>query len=196
MLKMSLGLRQLVMFLLSITVGSGLVYVAAQQSYRQGANDPQIQMAEDFAAALAEGASYASIVPEPQSVDIQKSLSPFTVIYDKDGVPIVGSGILNKEYPNLPAGVFDFTRTNGEDRITWQPDSSTRVALVVARYDGVKTGFVAAGRSLKEVDKRVDKLTLYTGFTWAILMIAGFVLLFHKDFHKPDRHDRRTGDRF
>ena len=39
-----------------LTIGTtllcGLVYLATQQSIRQGANDPQIQMAEDAAAAL------------------------------------------------------------------------------------------------------------------------------------------------
>jgi len=35
----------------------GLVYVAVQQDLRQGANDPQIQMAEDTAAKFANGQS-------------------------------------------------------------------------------------------------------------------------------------------
>ena len=37
------------------TLLCGLIYLAVQQSLRWGANDPQIQMAEDAAAALAAG---------------------------------------------------------------------------------------------------------------------------------------------
>jgi hypothetical protein len=35
----------------AITILAGLVYATVQQSLRQGANDPQIQLAEDTAAA-------------------------------------------------------------------------------------------------------------------------------------------------
>ena len=45
-----------------VTVLSGLVYVAVQQSYRQTANDPQIEMAEDAAAQLEEGRQPQAIV--------------------------------------------------------------------------------------------------------------------------------------
>jgi hypothetical protein len=41
----------------------GLVYVAVQQDLRQGANDPQIQMAEDALAKLANGQSVQNVVP-------------------------------------------------------------------------------------------------------------------------------------
>ena len=36
----------------AIIIMSGLVYVVAQQNYRLTANDPQIQIAQDIAAAL------------------------------------------------------------------------------------------------------------------------------------------------
>src|SRR5438270_7168527 len=47
---------------LAITVLSGLVYVAVQQDLRQGANDPQIQMAEDAAVQLEAGQQPAAVV--------------------------------------------------------------------------------------------------------------------------------------
>jgi hypothetical protein len=37
----------------AVTMLSGLVYIAVQQNMRIGANDPQIQLAEDAARALA-----------------------------------------------------------------------------------------------------------------------------------------------
>jgi hypothetical protein len=45
------------------TLLCGLVYLAVQQSLRQGANDPQIQMAEDAAAALVAGSTPESVLP-------------------------------------------------------------------------------------------------------------------------------------
>src|SRR5665811_516764 len=58
----------------AITLLSGLIYGAVQQVLRQDANDPQIQMAQDTAAALTAGAapeSLASATP----VDIALSLA-------------------------------------------------------------------------------------------------------------------------
>jgi hypothetical protein len=40
----------------------GLVYAVVQQDLRQGAIDPQIQMAEDTAAKLADGQSIQNVV--------------------------------------------------------------------------------------------------------------------------------------
>ena len=51
------------------TATSLLVYLAVQQVGRQTANDPQLQVARDAAAALAGGQPAASIAAGPQ-VDI------------------------------------------------------------------------------------------------------------------------------
>ena len=51
----------------------GVVYGSVQQDLRQGANDPQIQMAEDAAASLAAGAVPNSVVPTSQ-VELSSSL--------------------------------------------------------------------------------------------------------------------------
>ena len=51
-------------FAVIVTAFCGLAYVTVQQALRQGANDPQIQMAEDAAAALDGGAGVDAIVPK------------------------------------------------------------------------------------------------------------------------------------
>jgi hypothetical protein len=128
----------------------GLVYLTVQQSLRMGANDPQIQMAEDAASALAGGASVDSLAPSAK-VDIATSLAPFLVVYDDSGKIVASSASLHGENPLIPQGVLDYTRQNGEDRVSWQPENGVRIAAVVVRYDN---GFVLAGRSLREVEKR------------------------------------------
>jgi hypothetical protein len=157
------------------TLLCGLVYLAAQQSLRQGANDPQIQMAEDAAAALAGGGTPESMLPVAR-VEISTSLAPFMVIYSDTGEPLVSSGLLHGAVPLLPSGVLDYTRQNGEDRVSWQPESGVRIAAVVVAYDGAQPGFVLAGRSLREVEKRESQVEQITGIVWRVALAGSLVV--------------------
>jgi hypothetical protein len=139
------------------TLLCGLVYLAVQQSLRWGANDPQIQMAEEAAAALSAGGTPESMLPATQ-VEISTSLASFMVVYNDKGEPLASSGLLHGTIPLLPAGVFDYTRQNIEDRVSWQPENGVRIAAVVVAYDGAQPGFVLAGRSLREVEKRESQI--------------------------------------
>jgi len=161
----------------ALTVVSALAYVAVQQSYRQSANDPQIQMAEDAANAVAAGVAPQSLVPSG-TVAIETSLAPYLVFYGQDGTPILGNGLLNGALPKLPAGVFTYTANAGEDRITWQPAPGIREAAIVTRIGGASStaGFVMAGRSLREVEHREDQLELTTDIAWIIALIGTFLL--------------------
>src|SRR3989344_5093928 len=118
------------------TLLCGLIYVNVQQNLRAGANDPQIQMAEDAARALAKGQAPQSLVLGGSQVDIAESLAPFLVIYDDFGRALASSGILHGQAPILPSGVLDFARKYGEDRTTWQPEGGVRSAIIVARFSG------------------------------------------------------------
>ena len=66
------------------TAFCGLAYVTVQQALRQDANDPQIQMAEDTAAALDKGAGSDAVLPA-QHVELASSLAPFVILYDASG---------------------------------------------------------------------------------------------------------------
>ena len=159
---------------LLMTLVSLMVYGAVQQDLRQSANDPQIQMAEDAARALASGTSPATLV-EVEGVDIATSLAPYLIIFDDKGQPIAASARLDGQTPALPNGVFDFVRQQGEDRITWQPQPGVRSATVIVPYYGSNAGFVLAGRSLREVEKREDQLTTNLALGWIVSLIALFV---------------------
>lgn len=151
----------------------GLLYAAIQQNLRQGANDPQIQMAEDAAAKLAGGQSVQSIVPS-EKVDIATSLAPYLIIFDANGNPIASSAQLDGRTPTIPSGVFDSVKQNGEDRITWQPQTGIRSAIVVTQFAGSASGFVVAGRSLREVEKREDSLLQILETGWVVMMVVTF----------------------
>ena len=142
----------------AITGLAGLSYALAQQILRQSANDPQIQLAEDGARALATGAEPQSIVPADPQVDIATSLAPFVIVYDDSSKPIASSGQLDGSTPTPPTGVFDYVRAHGQERVTWQPRSDVRVASVMVRFTGQKSGFILASRSLRETENRVSTL--------------------------------------
>lgn len=156
-----------------ITGLCGLVYSVVQQNYRMSLNDPQIQMAEDAAVALAEGADPTSL---QGNVDIGKSLSPYLTIYDDSAKPVASSGKLNGELPAPPQGIFDVARTKGENRISWQPQSDVRSAIVVVHYAGDKPGFVLAGRNMREVEERESKLLQMVGLSWAVLLLLTLII--------------------
>lgn len=162
----------------TIIVMAGLVYWAVQQNYRISANDPQIQVAEDLATALSQGqAQPTAIVPPNPTVPMSSSLATFVVIYDDSGKPIGSSVALDGKMPVPPLGVFDTVKKRGETRFTWQPQKDVRAAAVVTHYSSQQgSGFVLAGRSLKEVEARIKMLTLGTGLATLAALILSFLL--------------------
>ena len=141
----------------------GLVNLAVQQNYRMSANDPQIQIAEDVASAISAGkASPQDIATQPPTQDMTQSLYQFIEIYSATGTPIGGSVSLDGKLPVPPSGLFDAVRLRGEIRETWQPKTGVRIAAVMAKFTGAEPGFVLVGRSLKEVEARIQNLNYIT----------------------------------
>jgi hypothetical protein len=179
-------LRHWLPLALVIIASGGMVYIEAQQAYRMNANDPQIQMAEDGAAALAQGTAPEVVAP-PAKIDVASSLAPFVMVFDDAGRTLASSGLLNGQDPSLPQGVLDYTRAHGEDRVTWTPVAGVRIAAVVVRAEGNKPGFVLAGRSLREAEKRIDQTTLRVAAALlaalfaSLIMVALVELLFHRE---------------
>lgn len=168
---------------ISITFSAGLIYAVIQQDIRQSANDPQIEIAEDAARELDNGKT-AKEFDIKEKIDIAKSLATFTIVYDKEGKPLASSGALASTVPSLPQGVFDVTKAKGQDRVTWQPRSDVRSALVVVPY---KEGFVAVGRSLREVEARENNLLIIAMIFWVtgVLVISGLSYLISKKWSTP-----------
>jgi len=166
----------------AITIVVAFVHVTAQQTLRQGANDPQIQTAEDLAAALSGGDTIQSIGFASTTVDMAESLTPFIMVLDDAGNVIKSSGHLNGVPPVPPKGVLDYVRTKGEERVTWQPREDVRIAAVVVRVTGQNPGFVVAGRSLREVELRESMLVIQSIFAWLLLLIipAAMVIFFKR----------------
>ena len=166
--------------LAAIATGIALaLYVIPLNVLRSGLNDPQIQIAGDLAAklehlgledGLRQGALPAS--GNGGNIDMAQSLAPFVIVYDDQGRPLASQAVLNGAVPVPPAGVFDYVRQHGEERVSWQPvrgsqtESGVRIAAVVERVSGAHPGFVLAGRNMREVEARIANVQTLAGLTW------------------------------
>jgi hypothetical protein len=154
---------------------TGLVYVVAQQDLRMAANDPQLQLAQDAAAALDAGAAAEGVVPSGE-IDIATSLAVFTIVTDASGAILAGNAMLDGTPPKVPAGVLRTARDGQNDLVTWQPRDGVRIAQVTVGWRG---GAVTVGRSLAEVERRADVLLAVCAMGLAATLLAlGVVSLF------------------
>ncbi|HEX9094396.1 MAG TPA: hypothetical protein VF902_10500 [Coriobacteriia bacterium] len=172
------GLGAAILAWLPIVVAvSGVCFftmVAVQQSYRQGANDPQIQLAEDAAARLTAGEAPKSVVGSGQ-VDVAASLAPWVVVYGADKAPVAWSGVLDGKAARPPVGVLDAAAVSGRNAVSWQPRPEVRAAIVAVPVKGGAGGFVVAGRSLREVEVRESLIYQMGLAAWAVTMLATLV---------------------
>lgn len=177
-------MRTFILVLFISTVLSGLIYLSIQQVLRQTANDPQIQIAEDVADSLSQGADPSQIIPN-YTFDISKSLSTFVIVTDGTGKVVASTATLDGKTPQMPKGVLDYTKAHGQDRLTWQPKTGVRTATIVNYYNNSQTkasGYVIVGKSLREVEKRVSQLALQVGIAWALTLIGSvFIILVLKN---------------
>jgi len=160
-----------------ITIIFATIYVAEQQVLRQSANDPQIQMAEDTAAALNNSATPTSVITP--KIDVGKSLSPFIIVYDKTGA-VAASSVYSgsKLLDPVPLGVLKASGVS-HHAVTWEPETNIRIAAVTTEADGF---YVLAGRSLKEIESRESSLMWLVLIGWAVsiaVMTAAYWLYNH-----------------
>lgn len=150
-----------------------LTYGAAQQALRLGANDPQIAMAQDAADALSSGSPMPA--QPARTTDVAASLSPFLAYYDASGAPLSSTALLDGNIPVPPRGMLDAAKRAGENRVTWQPLPGVRIAtIVVSVAPGKEAAYVLAGRSLREVERRIAVIGNDVLFGWAVTMLASF----------------------
>jgi hypothetical protein len=151
------------------TVLVGTVYGAAQQIERQGADDAGWRLATQVASELADGRS-ETIASLPR-VNLETSLAPFVVVFDKTDAPQSGNGYLGGDLATVPKGVLDAARAEGRNHVSWQPSEGLRFATVE-----VKSGdrVVLAGQSLAPSESRTDHLGILLLAAWAgsLLVVA------------------------
>jgi hypothetical protein len=150
-----------------------LVYASVQQNFRSNANDPQIQIAHDLKTYLENGKPANALFSD--TIDLARSLAVFKSTYDHNGKPIQSTGYLNGKLPQLPSGVFNYVRNNGEDWVTWQPEPNVRLAMGILKVSSFPISYIAVGRSLKEVEERTSRLINMAVISW--ILCVGVILI-------------------
>jgi hypothetical protein len=156
---------------ITITCLSGLIYLVVQQDIRIGANDPQIQIAEDLASQLSTGQNPLALIP-PAKTDISKSLANYIMLFNKDGKLVGSSALLDGKAPVLPQGLFAVAQKiqGSETRFTWQPKIGVRSAAVLVYYNAQTPGFILIGRSLREIEIRESQQEMIVFAGWLVTM--------------------------
>lgn len=175
-------------FAVTITFLSLLTYGTVQQTIRLSANDPQVQMAQDAAANYPSGAASELLLSSKDRTDMAKTLSPFLIIYDSTGKPLTSGAQLNGQIPTPPLGVLENAKTSGENRVTWQPQNGVRIAAVIVPFNSNSasphSGFILAGRSLKEAENLIDKITFDALIGWLVTMFFSLCAVITVEFVK------------
>jgi hypothetical protein len=156
----------IIMFLVTFTCS--IVYLTSQQSLRLGANGLPAQLAVETSIKLNEGQIVKSAIPT-QKVDISKSLNAFVMVFDKNKNLIDTSGIMGGSTPTYPEGVLENVDKNGENRVTWQPETGLRFATVAIKFDH---GYIVAAQPLLETEKLIGSIGNVVLISW--LACTGF----------------------
>lgn len=150
---------------LVLTITLAAVYLTAQQLDRQGADEQPQRLASQLAS-LDEIPDAAAA----DRVDLASSQAVFYIVYDASGAPESGTGYLDGDLAQVPAGVITTAAEQGENSVTWQPRDGLRFATVELR-DGDRV--VLAGQSLAPSETRTENIGTLLLLGW----VAGLVLL-------------------
>ena len=152
---------------------TGLIYIASQQVVRQAANDPQIQLAGDWAEQIVSGTDPNRLSLGP-FIDPARSLASFGIIYDQDG-QIIASTVSAPSTMAQPKGVFDTVdaATDKQTVYTWQAANGERYGAVLKRASlQDKSYYVLAGRNIKEAEARMEQLFRQITAGWGVTLAA------------------------
>jgi hypothetical protein len=166
-----------------VTILAGFGYGLVQQDIRTSADDPQWQMAEDAASALA--ADPTALVVSTANVDMNKSLAPYLITFDLHGNITAASVELGGTTPSPPLGSVTAARTTGSpNAFTWEPSPGVRQAAVIVAY---KNGYILGGRSMRLVEERESAIEQVAVAGWLAALIGSAAVAFAVTwlFRKP-----------
>lgn len=150
-------------------------FVSVQQTLRQSANDPQIELAEDTANQIITGNKPK--MPS-EKTEISNSLALYIILFNGKKQLVYSSATLDGKEITPPAGILDYAEKHGENRVTWQPKPGVRQALVVKHFSERSGGYVVVGRSLREVEKREDQIGTMFFLTLAFALVGSYATIF------------------
>jgi hypothetical protein len=152
------------------------LYFISMHNIRNSVSDISVQLATDAREDLANGKEATTIIGEMKNIDMQKSLSPFVIVYDGDRNVLAGSTKLNGKIPVPPTGVFEYAARMGEHRITWEPQQGVRADIVLMHLAANgKSTYVLAGRSLQAIERQTSATRFVLGICMLVTMAVSFI---------------------
>ncbi|KKP56005.1 MAG: hypothetical protein UR49_C0022G0010 [candidate division WS6 bacterium GW2011_GWF2_33_92] len=167
-------LRKWIPYVICLTMTAGTLFVVLQQSLRLEGDNPQTQMAEDIAYNLDNGLLISQYITH-DNIDISRSLDTFVIIYGNDNNKISSNANIHGQEPMIPVGVLEYAKENGQNKVTWQPETGVRIATVVNKYNN---GTVLVGRSLREIEDRVEYIGILIGLSYGLGLLSTFTWLY------------------
>lgn len=175
--KQTMGLlfRVWIIVAICMTICTLMIYMGLQQYNRMSANESIAQIAYEFANSLENNKDNNLALP---MIDLQKSLSPFVILFDANNQPLQTNAKLGDTKPLPPVGILEVAKKYGESRVTWEPAKGFRFATVTVYFNKIKTGYVLAGKSLYEAETRMTLIGRLIFTIWIFSIIITFVLVF------------------
>lgn len=147
-------------------------YLLIQQSTRLAADDLPLATAQTAVHRLESGAKPNQVVPDTLT-DLNTDSTVFVAVTDKEYKVLASSIKLDGSAPLPP--VDTFANSHKSYSFTWEPESGARLATQILPYSG---GFVVAGQSLSQVEKRIEIYGWIVLAAWiAIVLWATFIPL-------------------
>lgn len=182
-----------VQYALIIILVGGFAALSVAHLYRFNFDVPQIEITEALQNALLLGAQPQEVVPDSSGViDVGKITTPLVAVFDAEGQAVAYNAMVNGSAPVPPKGVFEEALARGENRITWEPEEGTRIALIVRPVGDA--GFAVSGKNLRIAEEQIASLWLRAWFMLGFALLLTLALeLFGAWRHS--QHSQRNAER-
>jgi hypothetical protein len=158
------------------TVLAATSYAMTQEVTRSSADDVPRAMAQRAANALSSGAAPSSVALGGP-IDLATELSPFLTVHGPGGAVLSTTARLDGATPVVPRGVLAEARRHGIDRVTWQPRSGVREAVIALPWkSAAEQGVVVVGVSLRPAEDRQDQLLILALVGWLAAVLGSFAI--------------------
>jgi sensor histidine kinase regulating citrate/malate metabolism len=156
-----------------LVFAAALVFVTTGQNLRLSADEALVDQATSIATTLKNQSPKGA--QANTQIDVEKSTQPFIIILDKDNKVLYSTAQIDGNTPAVPENSIKTAKDKSENKFTWSPKSTVRIATVIVPYTSTdENGVVVVGKSLKEVESRTDN----TARTVTTASVFGLVILF------------------
>ena len=160
-------------------------YLFMQHALRSSLNHPQLEIAQDAKTRLEKGeAQPADIVGRGKLFDIRKSGDTLIAIYDESGNELESNASFGTSTLHVPEGVLLAAKQQGINMVTWQPDQTTRIALVVMPLQIESGWYVVSGRRMEDTETLITQFGIGLFILYLITLVILSLRLRNRHFNK------------